>query len=232
MPEKNHIRSMFDSIAGDYDSLNHILSLGIDRIWRRKAVSEVMKAAPMRILDAACGTGDLAVALAAKAPDGAKVTGVDISKGMLAKVGEKAARGGVIFKIRTEVADAENLPYADGSYDAVTCAFGIRNFEHRDRGLAEFLRVLRPGGKAVILELSVPQKPGLRRLYNLYFSRILPWIGGKVSGEENAYKYLAASVNAFPSPERFCTEMTVAGFRGVTFRTFSSGLCRMYVGVK
>ena len=129
-------------------------------------------------------------------------------------------------------ADAENLPYADGSYDAVTCAFGIRNFEHRDRGLAEFLRVLRPGGKAVILELSVPQQPGLRRLYNLYFSRILPWIGGKVSGEENAYKYLAASVNAFPSPERFCTEMTTAGFRGVTFRTFTSGLCRMYVGVK
>ena len=105
---------MFDSIAGDYDSLNHILSLGIDRRWRRKAVSEVMKAAPMRILDAACGTGDLAVALAAKAPDGARVTGVDISKGMLAKVGEKAARGGVIFKIRTEVADAVNSKSSNG----------------------------------------------------------------------------------------------------------------------
>ena len=232
MPEKNHIQSMFDSISGEYDSLNHLLSLGIDKSWRRKAVAEVMKSAPMRILDAACGTGDLTVALAAKAPDGAKVTGVDISKKMLAKVGEKAARGGVIFKIKTEVADGENLPFVDGSFDAVTCAFGIRNFEHRARGLAEFLRVLRPGGKVVILELSVPQKPGLKRFYNLYLSRILPLIGGKVSGDPAAYKYLAASVNAFPAPERFCAEMSEAGFRSVIFRTFSSGLCRMYIGTK
>lgn len=232
MPEKTHIRTMFDSIAGDYDSLNHLLSLGIDKSWRRRAVAEVMKSAPLSILDVACGTGDLAVALAVKAPKGAKVTGVDISEKMLAKVGTKAAKAGVAFQVKTEVADGENLPFADGSFDALTCAFGIRNFEHRDKGLTEFLRVLRPGGKLVILELSVPQKPWLRKLYNLYFTHILPWIGGSVSGYRAAYRYLAASVNNFPAPERFAAEMSDAGFQGVTFRTFTAGLCRMYVGVK
>ena len=232
MADKNYVKNMFDGIAGDYDSLNHLLSLNIDRRWRRKAVAEVMKEAPLRILDVACGTGDLAVALAAAAPDGALVTGVDIAARMLSQVGDKAARAGVVFKMKTEVADGENLPYPDESFDAVTCAFGIRNFEHRDRGLAEFRRVLRPGGKAVILELSVPQQNGLRRLYNLYFSKIMPWIGGRVSGDPAAYKYLAASVNNFPTPERFCAEMTAAGFTGVRFRTFSSGLCRMYVGLR
>ena len=232
MADKEYIKSMFDSIAGDYDSLNHWFSLNADRRWRRKAVAEVMQDAPLRILDVACGTGDLAVALAAAAPQGGRVTGVDISKKMLSLVGRKAAKAGVAFNVKTELADAENLPYADGAFDVVTCAFGVRNFEHRDRGLAEFLRVLRPGGKAVILELSVPQKRGARRFYNLYFSTIMPWIGGRVSGDPEAYKYLAASVNAFPSPEHFCAEMSKAGFTNVRFNTFSSGLCRMYVGEK
>ena len=232
MPEKTHIRSMFDSIAGDYDSLNHLLSLGIDKSWRRRAVAEVMKDAPTRILDVACGTGDLAVSLAVKAPKGAKVTGVDISEKMLSKVGAKAAKAGVAFNVKTEVADGENLPYADGAFDALTCAFGIRNFEHRDKGLAEFLRVLRPGGKAVILELSVPRNETLRKMYTLYFSTILPKIGGWISGDPAAYHYLAASVNHFPSPEHFSAEMAEAGFRAVSFRTFTSGLCRMYVGIK
>ena len=233
MADKQFITSMFDSIAGDYDSLNHLFSLNMDRRWRRKAVAEVMRdAAPRQILDVACGTGDLAVALAGAAPRGGRVTGVDISKKMLALVGRKAAKAGVAFNIKTEVADAEHLPFADGSFDAVTCAFGVRNFEHRARGLEEFLRVLRPGGKAVILELSVPQRTGFKRFYNLYFSRIMPWIGGRVSGDPEAYKYLAASVNAFPAPEHFCDELRAAGFYGVRYVTFTSGLCRMYVGEK
>ena len=233
MPDKQFIKSMFDSIAGDYDSLNHMLSLNTDRRWRRRAVVEVMRdASPRQILDMACGTGDLAVLLAGAAPKGARVTGVDLSAKMLSQVGRKAAKAGVAFQVKTEVADAEQLPYSDDTYDAVTCAFGIRNFEHRDRGLAEFLRVLRPDGKAVILELSVPQKKGLGRLYNLYLSKLMPLIGGRISGDIDAYKYLAASVNAFPSPERFCDEMTAAGFRNVRCVSFTSGLCRMYIGEK
>lgn len=230
MPDKTYIRSLFDSIAGDYDSLNHALSLGTDRLWRRRAVAEACKGSPRAFLDVACGTGDLSVALAARAGKSSRVTGVDISGKMLSLVGRKAARAGVAFQVKTAVADGENLPYPDESYDVVTCAFGIRNFEHRDRGLAEFLRVLRPGGKVVILELSMPQKQGLRRLYNFYLSKILPRIGGWISGKRKAYQYLAASVNAFPAPEYFCQEMKDAGFTAVTFRSFSSGLCRMYVG--
>ena len=232
MPEKKKIRSMFDSIAGEYDSLNHILSLNIDKIWRSRAVKEVLKDAPRQILDVACGTGDLAIAMAAASDKGALVTGVDISEGMLSRVGEKAAQSGVSFKVKTQVADGENLPFPEGAFDAVTCAFGIRNFEHRDKGLSEFLRVLRPGGKCVILELSVPRKKWLRGLYNLYFTKMMPWIGGKVSGDKAAYQYLAASVNRFPMPERFCAEMAKAGFREVRFRSFTFGLCRMYVGVR
>ena len=232
MPEKKHIESMFDSIAGDYDRLNHFLSMGADRGWRRKAVAEVSALKPSSILDVACGTGDLAVALAAGAGKSCKVTGVDISEKMLAKVGPKAARAGVAFQVRTKVADGENLPYADGTFDAVTCAFGIRNFENREKGLAEFYRVLRPGGKLVILELSVPRKKWLRDLYNIYLGSILPLIGGWVSGDRAAYRYLAASVNAFPAPERFCGTVESAGFTSVTFRTLSLGLCRMYIGVK
>lgn len=247
MPKKENIRRMFDSIAPSYDRLNHLMSLSVDKAWRRRALGEIVDGTPQRILDIACGTGDSTISIARAAAPGSVVTGADISEGMLALVAEKVRkvsqvvlsetppatdRTGQPVQIRLMVADGENLPFEDGSFDRVSCAFGIRNFEHRETGLREFLRVLRPGGKAVILELSMPRGKVLRFLYGLYFFKVMPWIGGRISGDKAAYKYLPASVKAFPSPEQFCRIMQEAGFSYVRFRTFSMGLCRMFIGQK
>ena len=232
MPKKEAIQEMFDSVAPSYDHLNHIMSLNVDRIWRRKAVREIVDGTPQKILDVACGTGDSTIGIARAAGSGSKITGADISEGMMKLVWEKAAKAGVHDKIKLICADGEALPFPDASFDRVTCAFGIRNFEHKDKGLEEFLRVLVPGGKVVILELSVPRKKWIRNIYNLYFMHIVPWIGGTISSNKQAYKYLPASVKAFPAPEIFCNMIRCAGFDDVQFRTFTFGLCRMYVGVK
>ena len=232
MAKKEKIREMFDSIAPSYDRLNHVMSLGVDRLWRRKAVRELVKGQPRRLLDIACGTGDSTVALARKSADGSRVTGVDISEGMMALVRRKAIDKGVDWKIDLETGDGEALRFGDGTFDALTCQFGIRNFEHKEKGLSEMVRVLRDGGKAVILELSVPENRTVRRLYDLYFLHVMPWIGGLVSGDKAAYKDLPASGHAFPSPERFCGMMRSAGFRDVRCKTFTFGLCRMYIGEK
>ena len=232
MPNKKHIREMFDGIAPSYDRLNHLMSFNVDKRWRKRVLKEIVDGSEQQILDVACGTGDSTIAIAKAAGTGSRVTGVDISEGMMALVMEKAAREGVEDWIGLQVADAENLPFGEGSFHRVTCAFGIRNFEHKDKGLQEFLRVLNPGGKAVILELSVPRNRLVRWFYDLYFLHLLPWIGGRVSGNREAYRYLPASVHAFPSPSAFCAMMEDAGFRKVRRRTFTFGLCRLYVGEK
>ena len=230
MPKKEKVQQMFDNIAPTYDKLNHIMSLNVDKLWRRHALKEIVDGTPQRILDVACGTGDSTISIARAAAVGTKVTGADISEGMMALVTEKAEKAGVLDRIDLQVADGEALPYEEGTFDRVTCAFGIRNFEHKEKGLEEFRRVLRPGGRAVILELSVPQNKVLRWAYDLYFLHILPWVGGKVSGDKAAYKYLPASVHNFPAPKEFCRMMEEAGFRSVRFRTFTFGLCRMFTG--
>ena len=230
MPKKEKIREMFDGIAPSYDRLNHLMSLNVDKLWRKRALREIVDGSQQRRLDVACGTGDSTIGIALAAGGGTRVTGIDISEGMMSLVMRKASHEGVHDRIKLLKADAEALPFPDGHFHRVTCAFGIRNFEHKDIALQEFLRVLAPGGKAVILELSVPDNKRLRRLYDLYFMHILPWIGGKISGNKEAYKYLPASVHAFPSPEVFCEMMRTAGFSNVSFRTFTFGLCRMYVG--
>ncbi len=230
MPKKEKVQKMFDNIAPTYDKLNHIMSLNVDKLWRRHALKEIVDGTPQRILDVACGTGDSTISIARAAAEGTKVTGADISEGMMALVTEKAEKAGVLNRIDLQVADGEALPYEEGTFDRVTCAFGIRNFEHKEKGLEEFRRVLRPGGRAVILELSVPQNKVLRWAYDLYFLHILPWVGGKVSGDKAAYKYLPASVHNFPAPKEFCRMMEEAGFRSVRFRTFTFGLCRMFTG--
>ena len=232
MPKKEKIQQMFDGIAPSYDRLNHMMSLNVDKLWRRYALREIVDGTQQQILDVACGTGDSTISIAAAAAPGSRVMGVDISEGMMALVMEKAAHEGVHDRIRLQVADGENLPFEDGSYHRVTCAFGIRNFEHKELGLQEFHRVLKPGGKAVILELSVPKNRVVRWFYDLYFMHLLPWIGGRVSGNKAAYQYLPASVHAFPAPSRFCQMMEQAGFRGVHYKSFTLGLCRMYVGEK
>ena len=230
MPRKENVREMFDAIAPTYDRLNHVLSMNVDKLWRRHALQEIVDGTPQRILDVACGTGDSTISIAKAAAAGTEVIGADISEGMMALVKGKAEKAGVGERITLQVADGEALPYGEGTFDRVTCAFGIRNFEHKERGLAEFRRVLKPGGKAVILELSVPQNRLVRWAYDLYFLHVLPGIGGAVSGNRAAYKYLPASVHNFPSPSDFCGMMTEAGFRNVRCRTFSLGLCRMFVG--
>ena len=230
MPKKEKVREMFDSIAPSYDKLNHVLSMNVDKLWRRHALKEIVDGTAQRILDVACGTGDSTISIAKAAAEGTEVTGVDISEGMMALIGGKAEKAGVGNRIRLQVADGEALPYEDGSFDRVTCAFGIRNFEHKEQGLSEFLRVLKPGGKAVILELSVPQNRVVRWAYDLYFTRLLPRIGGAVSGDKAAYRYLPASVHNFPAPQDFCRLMEDAGFAAVRCRTFTFGLCRMFVG--
>ena len=230
MPKKENVREMFDNIAPTYDKLNHVLSMNVDKLWRRHALKEIVDGSAQRILDVACGTGDSTISIAKAAGEGSTVTGVDISEGMMALVEGKAEKAGVRERIVLQVADGEALPYEEGAFDRVTCAFGIRNFEHKDKGLAEFLRVLKPGGKAVILELSVPRNKVVRWAYDLYFTRLLPRIGGAVSGDKAAYRYLPASVHHFPAPQDFCRMMAAAGFRNVRCRTFTFGLCRMFVG--
>lgn len=223
---------MFDNIAPTYDKLNHVLSMNVDKLWRRHALKEIVDGTPQRILDVACGTGDSTISIAKAAAEGSTVLGVDISEGMMAFVEAKARKAGVGDIIELQVADGEALPFEDGAFDRVTCAFGIRNFEHKEKGLEEFLRVLKPGGRAVILELSVPQNRIARWAYDLYFTHLLPKVGGAVSGDKAAYRYLPASVHNFPPPKAFCGMMEAAGFREVRSRTFTLGLCRMFVGEK
>ncbi len=225
---------MFDSIAGDYDSLNHILSLDIDKIWRKKALKAIVDASdPVKVLDLACGTGDFSIAVA-KALRGRNghITGVDLSEGMLAVMREKVGKAGLEETISIEEGDGENLRFPDNTFDRVTIAFGIRNFEDRLKGLSEMRRVLKPGGRLVILELSRPENRGIRWFYDLYFLHILPKIGGKVSGDKAAYAYLPASVAAFPGKKEFSATMLSAGFRNVTHKAMTLGACRMYTGEK
>ena len=223
---------MFDSIAGDYDALNHILSLDVDKIWRKKALKQIVDApAPVQVLDLACGTGDFSIAIA-KALTGGHVTGVDLSEGMLAVMREKVDKAELNGMISIEEGDGENLRFPDNTFDRVTIAFGIRNFEDRPKGLREMLRVLKPGGRLVILELSRPENKIIRWFYDLYFLHILPKIGGKVSGDKAAYAYLPASVAAFPGKKTFMATMREAGFSAVTHKAFTLGICRMYTGEK
>lgn len=220
---------MFDSIAADYDKLNHLLSLDVDKAWRKKAIREVRPGG--KVLDLACGTGDFAIAIARALPE-SHVTGVDLSTGMLSVMEQKVRDLGLEGRIESEEGDGENLRFEDSTFDRVTNAFGIRNFEEKEKGLEEALRVLVPGGKLVILELSRPDNKVLRWFYDLYFLNILPKIGGSVSGDKAAYSYLPASVKNFPGKKEFTAMMRDAGFERVTHKAFTFGICRMYTGCK
>lgn len=230
MAKKENIKALFDNIAPDYDKLNHILSLNIDKSWRRKAVREIVdNERSLKVLDVACGTGDFTIEIARKM-SGGSVTGIDLSDGMMSVGREKAAAAGIEAVL--EYGDCEALRYEDNTFDRVAVAFGVRNFEHLDLGLKEMWRVLDKDGKLVILELSVPSNPVIRWCYKLYFLNILPAIGGFVSGNKGAYRYLPASVLHFPAPDKFVAMMHEAGFREVRHRAFTFGICRMYVGIK
>lgn len=227
------IRLMFDSIARNYDRLNHLLSVGVDRSWRRRSLRWVVdRSREQEILDLACGTGDYSLAIARRTHPATRVTGLDLSEGMLEVMRRKVAEAGLAGRISTLVGNAEEMPFGDAQFDRVTIGFGIRNFEHRERALAEMLRVLKPGGRVVILELSVPAWQPARWCYNLYFTRVLPVVGGMVSGQRSAYSYLPASVLAFPPKEEWMDTMRACGFAAVRHRALSLGICRMYIGDK
>ena len=224
---------MFDSIAPSYDFLNHLMSLGIDRIWRRNAIRVISDTdKSLRVLDVACGTGDFSIGIAKASSAESSVTGVDLSENMLETGRKKVLKARLEDKIVLETGDCEHLHYADMTFDRVSVAFGVRNFEHLELGLKEMLRVLKPGGKLVILELSLPRNPVLKFLFNLYFLNILPAVGGLISGDRAAYRYLPASVQRFPRPEVFKTMMAECGFCRVEDYAFSSGICRMFVALR
>ncbi|MVN88004.1 bifunctional demethylmenaquinone methyltransferase/2-methoxy-6-polyprenyl-1,4-benzoquinol methylase UbiE [Deinococcus sp. HMF7620] len=222
------VQAMFASIAPRYDLLNRVLSLGVDRGWRRAAAQEALALSPARVLDVATGTADFALELKTRAPQ-AEVVGSDFVPEMLAIGRQKAAARHL--QVSLEEGDALNLPYPDGSFDAVTCAFGFRNFADYERGLSEFWRVLAPGGRAVILEFP-PPGPGLfGAAFRFYFQHLLPRIGGLVSGNAAAYTYLPASVLAFPDPQRLERLMQATGFR-TRHRLLTFGIAAIHVGDK
>ena len=201
MGKKEEVEQMFDNISHRYDFLNRLLSAGIDIQWRKKVVQMVADTRPQTILDVATGTGDLAIALAEKIPQ-AKITGFDLSAGMLEHGRKKVSAKNLSQRIDMIQGDAENMPFADNSFDAITVAFGVRNFENLDNGLREIYRVLKPGGIFVILEFSMPEQFPMKQLYNFYFRNILPTIGRTFSSDHRAYTYLPESVQAFPYGEK------------------------------
>lgn len=222
---------MFDNIAGNYDFLNHFLSLGLDIRWRKKAIARIAGYAEGRILDVATGTGDVALMIAAKYP-GTTVTGIDIATAMLAIADRKRLKKPYAERVSFAPGDSENLEFANNSFDAVTVAFGVRNFEDLQKGLSEMYRVVRPGGKAVILEFTKPRIFPFKQLFNAYFKHLLPLIGKLRSKDNRAYTYLYESVQAFPDYERFNEALSKAGWKAPQFQSLSLGICAIYTAVK
>ncbi len=225
------VEQMFDSIAPAYDFMNRAMTLGIDRLWRTKAVRMVAARSPRSILDVATGTGDLALELARLIP-GSEITGVDLSEGMI-KVGrEKIEKAGLSDRIALRPADCLSLPFVENTFDALTVAYGVRNFADIPAGLREMYRVLKPGGMVCIVELSTPANPLVKPLYKLYTRGIIPLVGRLVSKDTRAYSYLPESIAAVPQRQAMCELMTAAGFNSAGFRTLTLGVCTIYTAIK
>ncbi|WP_298271038.1 bifunctional demethylmenaquinone methyltransferase/2-methoxy-6-polyprenyl-1,4-benzoquinol methylase UbiE [Geobacter sp.] len=225
------IREMFSDIAPRYDFLNRLLSFGIDRRWRKVAVRLVRWTEGGRVLDVATGTGDVALEIARQTPPSVSIVGIDFSEGMVALGREKVAHSPHADRITMEIAPCEAIPFPDGTFDSVTIAFGIRNVVDRRQGLSEMLRILKPGGRAVILEFSTPRSLLFKKIYYFYFLRILPVIGGLFS-RFSAYKYLPDSVLEFPSQKEFVSLMASVGFRNTAYRDLTFGIATVYTGEK
>lgn len=221
------IATMFDRISPSYDRLNHLLSMNIDKMWRKKTAKEVAKSHPQTILDLATGTADLAIALAKHNPQ-AHIFGMDISEKMLEIGKEKVQQQGLERQIELHLGDAASLPFGDNSFDAVTVGFGVRNFENRKQGLSEIHRVLKPNGLAVILEFSMPETFPMKQLYRLYFKHFLPKIGKCISKDPSAYSYLPQSVEAFPKPIDFIRIMDENGLKNGSAKSLSFGIATLY----
>jgi demethylmenaquinone methyltransferase / 2-methoxy-6-polyprenyl-1,4-benzoquinol methylase len=229
--KKEQVADMFNNISKTYDFLNHFMSLGIDIIWRKKAINELKAIKPKRILDVATGTGDLAFeALSMLDPE--KIVGVDISAGMLEVAKQKIAKRNLGHKFEVRLGDSERLPFEADEFDAITVAYGVRNFENLEAGLADMFRVLKPGGKLVVLEFSKPKVFPIKQLYNFYFNYITPGIGKLFSKDARAYSYLPESVAAFPDGKDFTVLMDKVGYKTSKSRPLAFGICSIYTGVK
>jgi demethylmenaquinone methyltransferase / 2-methoxy-6-polyprenyl-1,4-benzoquinol methylase len=228
--KKEQVAQMFNSISGRYDFLNHFLSLGIDKRWRKKAIRILEAAKPKLILDVATGTADFALQALIINPE--KIVGVDISEGMLEVGRKKLEQRGLSSKIELRLADSENLPFADNNFDAVTVGFGVRNFENLKKGLLEINRVMKPGALLVVLEFSRPSRFPIKQVYNVYFNFILPKIGRLVSRDKSAYTYLPESVEAFPDGDKFVAILQETGFKNTTCKPLTFGVSSIYTAQK
>lgn len=228
--KKENIREMFNNISHSYDTLNHLLSLGIDKSWRKKLLKEALIAKPNSILDVATGTGDLAIALSKTNAE--KIVGIDISEGMLMYAKEKIKGKENLTNIQFQTGDAENINFPDNSFDIVTAAFGVRNFENLEKGLSEFYRILNPGGQTLILEFSQVENPVLRPLFKFYFNKLLPFVGNSISKSKNAYTYLPKSTETFPSGKDFLAILEKIGFIELKKYKLSGGIATLYQGKK
>ena len=228
--KKEQVTKMFDTISGDYDGLNRVISFGIDVKWRKKVVKIVKETQAQTILDIATGTGDLAINLAQTQAD--KIIGLDISSGMLEIGKQKVSKKGLDHKIEMVLGDSENMSFKDNTFDAITVAFGVRNFETLEKGLKEIYRVLKPNGKFVILETSVPVKTPYKQGYNLYTKHILPVIGKLFSKDQNAYKYLSESASVFPYGEALNNILREIGFINVEDFPQTFGVATIYTSSK
>lgn len=221
---------MFNNISGKYDFLNHFLSLGIDRIWRKKAIKMLEEIQPKRILDIATGTGDFAIESLKLNPE--EVIGVDISEGMLEKGREKMKKRKIDHIISMRLGDSEDLPFEDNYFDALTVGFGVRNFQHLEKGLAEMLRVVRPGGKLIVLEFSKPKKFPVKQYYKFHSKYIIPFFGKTISKDSSAYTYLPESVAAFPEGKNFENILSGLGYKNVSSKIVAGGIATIYSGTK
>ena len=225
------IAAMFDRISPKYDVLNHLFSFNIDKVWRRKTAKSVSKSQPKTILDLATGTADLAIAMAKRNPQ-AHIIGMDISESMLEIGKAKVAQQNLKSQIELRLGDAASLPFEEGTFDAVTVAFGVRNFENLSKGLAEISRVLKTNGQVCILEFSMPEKFPVKQLYRLYFKRVMPKIGKWLSKDDGAYSYLPASVEKFPKPEVFSDMLASFRLKTQHMKRLSFGIATLYVAIK
>lgn len=228
--KKQEVAEMFNNISKKYDFLNHFLSVGIDKIWRKKAVAQLKDLKPKRLLDLATGTGDFALALLKLNPE--EIVGMDISEGMLEVGREKMKKKGVDAIISMQLGDSENLPFDDNYFDGLTVGFGVRNYENLEKGLSDMLRVLRPGGKAVILEFSKPKKFPVKQYYKFHSKYLIPFFGKLFSKDNRAYTYLPDSIEAFPEGKDFEAILSKVGYKHVKSRIVSGGIATIYVGEK
>ena len=229
--KKKQVEKMFDKIAFRYDFLNHFLSAGIDVGWRKKAIKQLRSLGPKSILDVATGTGDMAI-LSYRLLNAEKIIGIDISDGMLEIGKKKIEKLGLQQRIELLKGDSETIIFNSNSFDAVTVAFGVRNFQNLELGLSEIKRVLKPGGKLIVLECTKPKLPVIKNFYNLYLNVIAPWIGRVISKNKNAYQYLNESVQKFPEGKDFVQILNKLGYKNASCKTLSLGISSIYSGEK